>query len=159
MNDITKYEKIIKEVLKELRVRSHQKEDFSQECYVALVENLDKLDSIYPDEQIKLAATICRRCIMNKYRKEGKEVQTDSLSLPRVNNKASKISIPDFGITEDQLQDAVRLLPYDDYKIVHSLYVEGKTIAETAKDYEITIDAVRYRAKRGIMSLKKFFEV
>lgn len=159
MTDITRYDTIIKQVLRELKVRGQQKEDYTQDCYLSLFQNQEKLDKIEDADKNKFASTICRSTIIDKYRKEKLEVKTDSLSLPKINNKASKISIPDSGITEDQLQEAILLLPYDEYKIVHSLYVEGKTLAETAKDYEITIARVRTKAKRGIIALKNHFEV
>ena len=53
MTDVTQYDSIIKATLSKKRVKKDQREDMSQECYVALLEREKELN---PD----LAGKICR---------------------------------------------------------------------------------------------------
>ena len=54
--DILKYEPIIKQVLIRERVKPYLREDLSQDCFVALLENSDKLSG--PDDEAQ-ATQIC----------------------------------------------------------------------------------------------------
>lgn len=162
MTLVTEYESVILDIIRKLKVKKHQVDDMKQECYMILLEKQEELDNPNVRSKPDLAAKICRNRIIDIYRAENtikNWIPTDSLSVPRIHNKASKIAISEVGITEEQLNDAVRVLPFDEYQVIYNRYIEGRTLDETVLDLGISKKVVRNREKRGIMALKKFFEV
>lgn len=162
MTEVTEYEPVILDVIRKLKVKRHQLDDMKQECYMILLEKQEELDSPTVRSKPDLAAKICRNRIIDIYRAETADknrLPTDSLSVPRIHNKASKIAISEAGITEEQLNDAVRVLPFDEYQVIYNRYIEGRTLDETVLDLGISKKVVRNREKRGIMHLQQHFEV
>jgi RNA polymerase sigma factor (sigma-70 family) len=155
--DVTIYDQIILTCLSSVKIQAQQRDDLKQECYVALLQRWEELK----DGNFDLAKAICQTTIERSRKSETRlKKNLDSLSVPQVMNKAMKKYIQEEeGITEEQLQEAIRLLPYEEYKIVYSLYVEGKTQAQIGKEYGISQTSVHRKAKRGIIALKKHFEV
>lgn len=156
--DVTTYKSVIDTVLARLKVKSHQKEDFVQECYLALMEKLDRLEEgAKTGEDKSWAATICRDRVVQLFRKDNKTIKTESLDDPRT--KASRFKEIYSGIvTEVELQEAILKLPYDDYVVVYSIYVEGKSERKTAQDLNRTDWDIRATKQRAIKQLKTYFE-
>jgi RNA polymerase sigma factor (sigma-70 family) len=155
--DVLKFKPVIENVMTVMKVKKHQREDVSQECYIAL------LQASWPEDvrsENSFAAAICRAQVVDIYRAQGRTIPADSLDDPRNYSKAVKIEIPDGNsVTEHQLNEAVCDLPYEDYQVIHDIFYEGHTEEKTADDLGLTRNAVRHRKNRGIQQLKKHFEV
>ncbi len=169
--DITKYAPIIADILLKLKVPKSEREDMTQECYVALLEKQKHLEhGIEVGDENNYAATICKSRMRNVRRKENQsqeykphpEIHFDSLSDPRVYRKAAKIGMPkedDPEATSSELDAAILTLPFDEYRVVYELFVSGKTHAQVAKELGIDPKTVWNRSQRGIKMLKEYFEV
>jgi RNA polymerase sigma factor (sigma-70 family) len=53
------------------------------------------------------------------------------------------------------LHNSIKKLPKECRKIFRRLYIQGKTVAETAKELKIKISTVKNQKARGIMLLRK----
>lgn len=171
--DFTQYEPIIKSVLVHTKVPKNQREDMSQECYVALLEKRKHLEhGIELDQERPYVASICRSRIMDVKRREGQQrgayktnpkLKFDSLTDPRTYWKASKIGIPvideDPNASPEQMEAAILSLPFDDYRVIYELFVQGKTQEKVATELGISPRTVWTRSQRGIQGLKKYFGV
>jgi RNA polymerase sigma factor (sigma-70 family) len=133
----------------------------AQECYIALLEKLGE------SEDLALVATICSQRIIDIVRQE-KQLTTSeenrtklvSADIPNIARQLIKIKSPDEGpISESELHAAVATLGDEDRPVIQATYVDGLTRKQTAELLNLTEDAVRWRQKRGIMALKKYFEV
>ena len=118
--EILKYEKVIQSVLSKLKVDKSQRQDMTQECYIALLEKQEQLTAVNEGEDEAYAQRLCRNKVIDIWRRQQREVRTDSLSNPRTQHKALKVGIPEEGITEEQLQQAIRTLPWDEYNVIFS---------------------------------------
>lgn len=161
MNEVLKYEPIIQQTITSMNIKRALREELTQECYVALLEAVDL------DEE-KVAA-VCKSTTYRFLRDEddnkflGKwktRKRLVSLTDPQIWNQAIKIALDQKdGITESELQEAILKLDWEDYRVIYSLYVDGRTLEQTMADLGLTKKAVRVRQARGIRSLKKHFEV
>ena len=163
--DVLKYKTVVKNMLINMKVPQRNREDMEQECYIALLEKMKEGD---PDRH---AATICRSTIIDIWRKENyvnsREAPTErpnlrfeSLSDPGVERKAMKIGFPEGPeVTDEKMDEAIRSLPYQEYQIIYSLFVEGKTQQSTMKELGLSRRQLENRKKQGIEKLKKYFEV
>ena len=68
MVDVTQYDSLIKQILVKLKIDRRQKEDMTQECYVALLENTAKLES-----DPNLAEEICHKRVSGIIREQKQE--------------------------------------------------------------------------------------
>ena len=166
--DVLKYKPVIKKVLAELKVPHNQREDMSQECYIALIEKSAHLQKgIELGEENKYAAQICRSRVINLWRRNQHPYKTEdnlgprlvSLSIPQIRNQAERIAVQTPDVTDEQLQEAILSLPFDEYRVVYSVYVDGKSQRETSNDFGISRRQVANLLERGVQNLKKYFEV
>ena len=171
MIDVTKYKPVIDRVLAKLRVKPGQKEDMVQECYVALLEKIKHIEhGLETSRDEELATTICWSRVVDVWRKENQshpnhkekiEVRISSLSDPRIYQKAIKVISPEVGenreVTTWELEDALLKLPFEDYRVLHELYAEDKTLEATSTTLGLTVDQVRVRKDRGVKALRKYF--
>src|SRR5665213_1004875 len=139
--DVLKYAPVIARVLAKLKVSKNQREDMTQECYVALLEKQKHLvHGLERGEDDKFAASICWSRIQDVRRKVNQnqpghktqiKAHLDSMSDPRVYRKVAKIGIPaiddDPEVTSEEMEAAVLSLPFEEYRVIYELYVEGKT--------------------------------
>jgi len=167
MIDVLDYKQVIKDVLSQLGIKRDQREDMTQECYVALLEKAQHLErSVSGGHDKKYATAICRHKIhalwgrgQHPYRsKEKPGPRIDSLSDPKILHLVEKSVFKEEGVTEEQLQDAILSLAYEDYSVIYSVYVEGKTEVKTGEDLGLTRRQVQFRKERGVEALKKYFE-
>lgn len=146
------YQPIVEKLLTELRVKARDRDDVRQECYLLLLEN--------KPESEELAREICKRRINTfqvtqqrekvRARKGKKDFAEPRAEIPGVNGT---------GITDEQLSDALVKIPvYDEYQVIHSIFVDGKTEEKTARDLGLTRNQVRGRKEKGIEFLKKYFK-
>jgi RNA polymerase sigma-70 factor, ECF subfamily len=163
--DITRYDSLIKSVLKSrigpIKIDRSQKEDLTQECYVALLENQDKLTA--PDHE-QHAEKICRARIVETmqptYAQKSKKAFLVSSDDPQIARQIEKIPIPEQGpISESQLYEAVKSLSEDDRQVIQLRFIDGLTQQQTCGKLGLTVETVKWRQKRGIAALKKYFEV
>lgn len=160
MTDVTQYDSIIKMALSRKRVRKDQREDMSQECYVALLEREKELDP-------ELAGKICRTRIETilreqeqKRTKKENKIRFVSADLPSVSRLLSKIATEQEGpISETELYQAVDSLDENYRAAVREVYVNGLTQKDAAEKLGITIWSLRWKLGCGIMDLKLKLEV
>lgn len=160
MTDVTQYDSIIKAALRKKRVRKDQREDMSQECYVALLEREDELDT-------ELAGKICRTRIKAILReqeqdrtKKEKKIRFVSADLPSVSRLLSKIVSEQEGpISESELYQAIDSLDENYRKAILAVYIDGLTRVAAAEKLGIPLITLRRRINRGIMDLKLKFGV
>ena len=170
--DLLQYKPVIDNIMAKLKVRKNDREDITQECYLALIQKQEHLEhGIRIGNDKNYVATICRSAILDLRRSETQhkpgrdekpEVHFDSLSDPRVYRKAAKVSIPkkpDPEATTSELEEAMLSLPFDEYRVIYELFVEGKTQEQAAKDLGVSERTVRTRNQRGIQLMKEYFEV
>jgi RNA polymerase sigma factor (sigma-70 family) len=166
MADVTQYAPVIKIALTsriglgKIRLNKTQKEDLTQDCYVALLENQDKLTG--PDHE-DIALEICQKQVRNilrpwtGYSKPPELVSADDPSMARhLERIAAEI---EGEVSESELYQAIDSLPGEEQSVIRSLFIEGLTQAKTAEKLGISVDAMRWRQKCGIMKLRQKFEV
>lgn len=152
--DITQYAPVIAEVLAKLRIPRSQREDMTQECYVALLEELTESDG---SEE---AATICSRRIWNIKDKQTRTVPTISADTPNVSHYIAKIGTTDEGsISESELNEAIDGLSDEYQQVIQARFIEGLTRQQTCGKLGLSLQELKWRQERGIAALKKFFEV
>lgn len=156
--DVTKYEKTINELLSKFKIPRQDRDDAKQECFLHLMLNTDALLSAQNDRAF--AEVLCKNRILDIMRGNKRGIKTESLDDPRSRQHAEKISgLLGLGITDEQLQEAVVKIPeYDQYQVIHSVYIEGKTEEQTAKDLKMTRRQVQHRKEKGIAAVKKYFQ-
>jgi len=160
MTDITQYDSIIKAALSKKRVKNDQREDMSQECYVALLERENELNP-------ELAGKICRTRIENIFReqeqkltKKQNRIRFVSADLPSFSRVLSKITVESDGpVTEPELYRAVDDLDPHYRESILAVYVDGLTQRDAAEKLGISLRTLQRRIDRGIMNLKLKFEV
>lgn len=171
--DITKYDPVISGILSKLKVKKQDREDMTQECYVALLEKRKHLErGIELGTAASFAASICRSRITDIWRKNNQQqpghktkpdLRFDSLTDPRVHRKAIKIIDPNADIgweaTSWELDDALFSLPFDEFRVLYEIFVESKTQDQVAQSLGITPRMVGTRQQKGIEGLKKYFGV
>lgn len=160
MTDVTQYDSIIKTALRKKRVRKDQREDMSQECYVALLEREDELNP-------ELAGKICRTRIETvlrdqdqRQKKKENRVRFVSADLPSVSRLLSKIAEDQEGpISESELYEAIESLEDLTRLIIKSVYITGLTQPVVAEKLGIPLRTLQRRVSRGIMDLRLKLEV
>jgi RNA polymerase sigma factor (sigma-70 family) len=170
--DITTYQPVILDVLKKMKVPKNEREDMTQECYVALLEKHKHLKhGVEIGDGNNYAATICRSRIGDVLRrqtqaKKGRnnpKPHFDSMSDPRTLRRVLKIGEPviddDPNATPEEMEKAILSLDFDEYMVIYELFVLGKTQDTVAKDLGISPRTVWTRSQKGIISLKKYFGV
>ena len=155
MTDVTQYDSVIKTALRKKRVRKDQREDMSQECYVALLERKGELDP-------ELAGKICRTRIETilreqeqKRTKKENKIRFVSADLPSVSRLLSKIAWEKEGpISESELYQAVDSLDESLREVIQTVYIVGLTQPAAAEKLGIPLITLRRRISRGIMDLR-----
>jgi RNA polymerase sigma factor (sigma-70 family) len=144
-----------------LHVNSHEKEDITQECYVALLEKQSHLEKgIELGDDLNYAATICRSKILDIFREQKTDIKTYSLFSHGNYNKASQISeLMTDSITEEQLQDAILDLPDRTREAVWEQFIKGNPRKTVAVTLGVSESTVQRECQKGIKMLKKKFEV
>ena len=162
MVDVTQYDSLIKQILVKLKIDRRQKEDMTQECYVALLENTAELES-----DPNLAEEICHKRVSGIIREQKQEgvrkkdhVYFVSADDPSVAARLARIGIENSGpISESELYAAIETLNPEDREVIKLIFIDGLTQLAAADKLKITARAVRWRSKRGIMELRQKFEV
>lgn len=149
----------IKQALSKNRAKEQQKDDIIQQCYLELLQNQQEIQNAEePEEKVK---EICQSVASYMVQAErGSRRKHDSLSDPRAQHKADKIRIPKTLLVDEPLYQAISSLEnLSEYRVIYSIYAEGKTEEETASDLGLSRQNVRSLKKRGVNNLKKYFEV
>lgn len=159
MTDVTQYDSIIKAALSRKRVRKDQREDMSQECYVALLEREKELNP-------ELAGKICRTRIKAILREQDPEwikkenrIRFVSADPPSVSRLLSKVAVEQQGpISETELYEAIHSLDESLREVILAVYVEGLTQTAAAEKLGIPRRTLQRKISRGIMKLKSRLE-
>jgi len=161
--DVLQYKPVIQQTLVKMKVPRNQREDMTQECYMAL------LQKIKPEDTEGYVAAICRSTVADVWKKENQtrasyvekpNIHFDSLSDPRTAHKASKVMAPEStDVPDEVLYPAIDELPDEERNVIYRLFIEGKTQEQTGEELGLTRSVVRTRSQRGIDMLKKIFEV
>lgn len=160
MADVTQYASIIKTAIRKKRVRKEQREDMSQECYVALLERESELDP-------ELAGKICRSRIETvlreqdqRQKKKENRIRFVSADLPSVSRLLSKIADEQEGpVSESELQEAIESLEGLTRLIIKAVYISGLTQPVAAEKLGIPLRTLQRKINRGIIELRRKFEV
>jgi RNA polymerase sigma factor (sigma-70 family) len=160
MIDVTQYESVIKTAIRQKRVRSNDREDLTQECYLALLERQEELEQD-PGSAEKICRTRIDYLLGGQYQtKEEYRIRFVSADLPSVAHLLSKIESKNQGpINESELYEAIETLDPEDRDVIKAVYIDGLSTTASAKKLEITFEAARWRKNRGIIALRQKFEV
>lgn len=172
MIDVLKYQKIIRKILSDLKVKTNDRQDMEQECYMALIKEQRYLEKA--DDELRYVMAVCRNQVW-RIRQDENQVgrgshqvhdesrrppMFDSLSDPRTAYKVLKIATPAGSeVSEEKMYEAIYALPIEESRVIYNIFVDGKTQEETAADLGLSRKNVRTLEKRGIKLLKQFFEV
>lgn len=157
MDDVTKYQPIIEKSLVKNKIKRNQREDLTQECYVALLENPYRLSGPDHEEQ---AALICRSRIEGVMKLRVDRPQFVSADIPGIGKQLDKIVSREGGeISESELYAAIDSLQEDDRQVIQLRFIDGLTQQQTCGKLNLTVETVKWRQKRGVAALKKYFEV
>ena len=146
------YQPIVKKMLTELRVKRRDRDDIEQECYLCLLEAADLNEGT--------AQEICKRRI-NSYQvaQQREKVRGRKGKKDYAEPRAEILGMNGTGVTDEQLGEALVKIPvYDQYQVIHSIFVDGKTEEKTAQDLGLTRNEVRGRKQKGIEFLRKYFQ-
>ena len=164
--DVLKFEPVVKKVVSSLKVPKARKEDLTQECYLALLQQQEILEKA--TEPQTYARKVCYNRIRKLWREENQMLRwedkppfrLDSMSDPKVAHKVAKIGLPEGPeVSDEKLYSAVISLPIEESRVIWNLFIEGRTERETAADLGMTRWRVQVLSKRGVNMLKKIFEV
>lgn len=156
--DIEKFRPVIDDILRKLKVSRDQQEDLRQDCYVELLMKQEQLEAA--DDSIKYAARLCKNHILSVWRDaKPHNVEAESLSDPKIGRKAAKISIFVPNLDEEMLQEALKLLPLEEFEVITLLYVEGQDRKNAAAALGVHPNTVDNRVKSGVAKLKQYFGV
>jgi RNA polymerase sigma factor (sigma-70 family) len=167
--DITKYQPAITETLKKLRVPKGQRDDLTQECWLALLKRQPDLEA---SDDPNLASVICWRAVQDVRKAARMETKTGedtkagllSLSDPRTKYKAESVrdsfSVDDLDrfVDAGKLDAALATLPPEERRVLHDIFFEGWTLDKVAEENGLTKPQVRWRKQQGIKKLKKYFK-
>lgn len=161
--DVLKFQPVIEKVLASMRIKRGQKEDMTQECYVALLENQANISG---DDDTESATRICRTRVMEILRTETQlgtpketQIRFVSADVPSVANRLAKIEISTEGkISESELYAAVDSLNDEDREVIQARFIEGLTQQQSCGKLNLTLKALKWRQARGVAALKKYFE-
>lgn len=156
--DIEKYRAVIDDILRKLKVSRDQQEDMRQDCYVELLMKQEQLEAA--DDPMKYAAVACKNHILSKWRDEKVHaVEAESLSDPKIGRRAARSSVFVPNLDEEMLQEALKLLPPDEFEVITRLYVEGQDRKGVASALGIHTNTVDRRAKSAVKKMKQYFGV
>jgi RNA polymerase sigma factor (sigma-70 family) len=164
MSDITQYDPVIKQVLTKMKIKRDHREDMAQECYVALLENQDRLGG---DDHLTVASGICQSTIyrilsaLGQYdTKKENRIRFISSDIPAVAHSLSKIGIEDTGpVSESELYAAIETLNPEDGEAIKATFVNGLTQEKAAEKLNISRRTLCRRQNRGIIALRQKLEV
>ncbi|MBL7743128.1 MAG: RNA polymerase sigma-70 factor [Chitinophagaceae bacterium] len=132
-------------------------EDIVQECFVKLWENRSKIND---EEHLWnwLYRTVYHDCL--KWKKRYKE-PFDKLRVTRLKEMTESEEC-EAGYEENiiraetmrQVREAIEGLPAECRKVFYKLYIEGKTVDETAAELEVTRSTVYNQKARGLKLLR-----
>lgn len=155
--DILKYQGVVEDILRKLRVPKEHKEDMSQTCYLELLEKETLLEE--SDNPLDYAAALCRNRILDVWRSEGRQIPAESLDDPKTHHRATKTPAPLPKVDEELMREAMKTLTEEESDVVTRLYVEGYHRAEVAAALGIHTSTVDRRMRSGVAKLKSYFEV
>jgi DNA-directed RNA polymerase specialized sigma24 family protein len=161
-NKLEQFKGAIDFQLKRVPLPQSDKQDLRQDCYVALLENLGRIQSA-PNPS-RYANRVCWTCVVDYWRKRNGTGQVrrpvpGSLSDPKNYSQACRVLISDNRFPLDDLDEGLMTLPLDVYGVIYDCYVEGMTEGEAAESNGINLRRVKYLKNKGVSLLKKFFSV
>ena len=155
--NVLKYQPVIVDVLRRFKIPQSQREDLSQECYLALLEKQAEFGSHLRDEY-SFAAVLCRNHIINHLKATKREAdKTEPLDLPKIKRKAEKVRDPSAVEPNFELLDAIDALPEAERRALRGYYVDGKTRKKVAEDAGVNKSTITRRIRSGVDKLKKFY--
>lgn len=134
------------------------KEDFEQDCFVHLLEKQHYIEKMAEESDTKAKHYVyglCHNFILNLIRNIGKRNNTDPLQ--EAHNLKSE-DFHGFGVSEQDLDVAVKLLPKLEQKIVRDLFFSSKTEKDVGASFDRSQNWVRTRKERAIQQLREILE-
>lgn len=128
-------------------------EDIAEESFIKLWSNREKIE----DEKhlrnwlYKTAYHGCLKWI------EREKIKVKSEKALRLINETEEKDCTENIIRAEtlrQVKEAMEKLPAQCKKVFYKLYIEGKTVAETANELQLTISTIKNQKARGIKLLK-----
>jgi RNA polymerase sigma-70 factor, ECF subfamily len=136
-----------------LNGRTHAAEDLTEEVFVKVLEKLDR----YQDRGLPFSAWVFRIAhnhLIDYVRAQPKQGITsidDCIDLPEPQSERTL----DLALTHTELVGAMERLTEDQRRVVVLRFLQGMSIAETARSLGKTEDAVKKLQGRGLSMLKK----
>lgn len=155
--DILKYQGVVEDILKKLRVPIEHREDMSQTCYLELLEKQHLLET--SDNPMSYAAVLCRNRVLDEWQSEKLKIPAESLDDPKTHHKAVKIPAVYVKFDEELIREAMKTLSEEESDVVTRLYVEGCHRAEVAAALGVHTSTVDRRMRSGVAKLKSYFGV
>lgn len=140
------------------------REEYEQECLVEVIQLQDVLKKL-TDEQGAVTAKnyvygVCRKCIVDLLKETDRNTY-QSFDDPGVAHKIREYEageLPDYGVSEQDLDAAVKELPRTEQHVIRSLYFNGMTEESLAKSVNETKWWVQQTKKTAIQLLKEILE-
>lgn len=169
MHDVTRWTKQADLAVNKLckGMTYEDKQDFKQDCFVALLSASDYLDRIIREGLISpegAAYTICYNTVVELRRpNSGNKVienslSVDALSYEEKGDDSWMKSLVMGSPTEQGLDEAVESLPKFKKYVIRRIYFMGMTEREVAKSVNKSRPWVRIQKTEAVDMLRKFFE-
>lgn len=163
--DVTKYERQVDLAIGKLckGMTYEDKQDFKQDCFVALLEASDYLDKLGGDAG-GAAYTICYNTVVEMRRPNPanqvieNSMSVDALSYEEKGDDSWMKSLVMGSPTEQGLDEAVESLPKFKKYIIRRIYFMGMTEREVAKSVNKSRHWVRVQKTEAVDMLRRYFE-
>lgn len=128
-------------------------EDIAEESFIKLWSNREKIED---EKHLRnwLYKTAYHGCL--KWIEREKIKVKSEKAIGRISDTEEKDCTENIirAETMRQVKEAMEKLPAQCKKVFYKLYIEGKTVAETADELQLTISTIKNQKARGIKLLK-----
>lgn len=133
-------------------------EDAVQEIFVEIWQNAGRFDAALGSETV-FVATIARRRLIDRLRKQGRRPYTESVDEPGM-NLSGEVGHSQEVTTEATLAArAIRTLRPDQQKVLELGLLRGLSHSEIAEHTGMPLGTVKTQMRRGLMKVRQLLEV
>lgn len=169
MHDVTRFERQVDLAIGKLckGMTYEDKQDFKQDCFVALLEASDYLDRMLREGEDAAAAaayTVVYNTVVEMRRPNSasnvieNSMSVDALSYEEKGDDSWMKSLVMGSPTEQGLDEAVESLPKFKKYVIRRIYFMGMTEREVAKSVNKSRHWVRVQKTEAVDMLRKYFE-
>ena len=153
-----KYEQYMYKSAFEILHNKHDAEDAVHNCFIRIVENIDKVMQIERSKLKSYIVIMIKNCAIDIYRKKKKEVIVDTDDESTI-EQADSFDIEQElqnRIDRDVIKKAISSINEDQQNILIMRYYLDMDIGGIAKSLDVSYDAARKRLDRAKSSIAKF---